>query len=485
MLMIALSKELHRYADKSAHLAYFFCQSTEPTLNNATAVLRGLLWKLLHESHALCHRFYLKFRDVGKQFFEGPNAFSNLSLTLSELLSDPALLTVYLLVDALDECDVEQQKILDFIAKETTKASSKAKWLVSSRNHREIGEVLQLANHRYTLSLELNAEHVAKAVKAFIEYKVKHLAKRKAYGASLQQLVKDCLTQKADSTFLWVALVCKELEKPKALPRKALATLETFPSGLQPLYSRMLDQLEAQDDEDRDLSRSIMRCVVLTYRPLRLEELSILAALPEDMANDEQYLIEQVGMCGSFIEIRETTQGNTRGKTCYFVHQSAKDYFVKGSGERIFTGTIEEEHGQIADRSLDAMSKTLRMDICSLRKPGASAADASLTQPLESISYACCYWVNHIAEMNEWTSVRNQENTVDMKDDGKVHKFLLRSLLHWMEALAIIQQLNTGILALQQLARMTKVSDTNIPSYCCMTNIESGAFEQGSQLFRP
>lgn len=56
------------------------------------------------------------------------------------------------------------------------------------------------------------------------------------------------LSDEAHGIFLWVALVCKELEViPK---RETKAALKTFPAGLGPLYNRILTQIHDKNNEE-------------------------------------------------------------------------------------------------------------------------------------------------------------------------------------------------------------------------------------------
>ena len=61
------------------------------------------------------------------------------------------------------------------------------------------------------LSLELNANSISEAVDAYIDHKVSELTQLKQNDGVLQRQVRDQLYQKANGTFLRVALVCKEL----------------------------------------------------------------------------------------------------------------------------------------------------------------------------------------------------------------------------------------------------------------------------------
>ena len=94
-----------------------------------------------------------------------------------------------ILIDALDECDSGpgRSQLLDLITKDAN-SSSKSKWLLSSRNNPDIKQVL--LSESQMLSLELNHEHISKAVNAFIKKKTSELQTRKGYNQSLADNVK-------------------------------------------------------------------------------------------------------------------------------------------------------------------------------------------------------------------------------------------------------------------------------------------------------
>jgi NACHT domain len=443
MMMIALIDEIQQRLDVipgSGVLSYFFCQNTIQELNNAVSIVRGLTYLLAKQNPALTCHLRKRYDETNRSPFEGFNALQGLWNMLLEILRDPSLPRVYLLVDALDECDSGSLEIFLKLLS-ASELSSKVKWVVTSRNETKIIE-----HHRshpaHETSLELNSSHVSKAVESFIDFKVRELAVRKTYDSGLQASVRDYLTNNADGTFLWVALVCKALEN--VLAGTAERTLKTFPAGLEPLYGRMMGQIERERDfAEIGLCKQILCTVTLACRPLCLNEIGIIAGLPEDVANDVQYLQGLVESCGSFLTLRE--------QIVYLVHQSAKDYFSTGKGSNIFPFGQIEAHDQLAHRSLRLMLATLKRDICGIRAPGtlATAIDSGRVQqrlPPE-VQYACIYWVQHL-----------QRSGTELYDDDQVHQFLREHLLHWLEALSWMGKTSEGILAILSLEAQIPVS---------------------------
>jgi hypothetical protein len=221
-------------------LSYFFCQATDDRIDNASAALRGLIYLLIDQQPLLISHVRKKYDHAGKALFEDPNAWVALSEIFTSILQDPSLTSIYLIIDALDECKANLDQLLDLISR-TASTSTRVKWIVSSRNEPNIEAQLRLDHTQTRLSLELNEEHVSRAIQLFIDFKVSTLRLIKDDN-ELQEIVRGQIYAKANGTFLWAALVLKELEPVESWD--VLDVLEDMPPELEPLYDRMLRQVE-------------------------------------------------------------------------------------------------------------------------------------------------------------------------------------------------------------------------------------------------
>lgn len=433
-----------RSATKQPLLAYFFCQSTRPELNNAVSVLRGLVYLLIVQKEELMRHVQKRYESVGRLLFEGPNAVYALREILSDMLNDPAVPPTCLLVDALDECTSGLSELLHIITDASLGRHGKVKWLVTSRNLPEVERYLQPDSLGVKVSLEVKASHVSRAVAAFVEYKVQHLAVVQKYDTSLQAEVQQQLRNKAEGTFLWVSLVCKELEGVPLYRTREV--LQALPPGLDPLYERMMAHIKAQDVRTAGYCKATLRSITLAFRPLQLGELAVAAGLPRDQFRDVQAVADLVSRCGSFLTVREGVVS--------FIHLSARDYFTIGNGQQVFSGRAAEEQGQLAECLLDAMDSMLQRDMCGLQKPGARVQEAKgqvQQSCLARIAYACEYWVEHLQASGRFCSSI-------LVDGDKVHGFFRKHLLHWLEAMSLLQKMPEAILALQKLEAILSVS---------------------------
>lgn len=193
---------------------------------------------------------------------------------------------------------------------------SNIKWLLTSRNELMIK---QLLTGSVDISLEGNSAHVDEAVMKFIDVKINQLTKVKIYHESLRAVVGDYLRQKTEGTFLWIALACSELSNRSVLSINAAETLSHLPSGITPLYTRIMDQVLTSGDEKSTIYiKPILQSMIVALRPLMLPELAVARGLPKQYHNNFHVLAEYVDQCGSLVIIRE--------RQAHFVHLSAKTY---------------------------------------------------------------------------------------------------------------------------------------------------------------
>ncbi|PKK50620.1 hypothetical protein CI102_4876 [Trichoderma harzianum] len=421
MLLCGIIDELQR---QNINPCYFFCQASDPRLNSATAVLRGLIYLLVDTNRQLLSHIQEKYDQAGATLFQDANSWVVLSQMFTELLKDPSLEGQVFMIDALDECQEDLERLLDLIVNRAI--GSRAKWIVSSRNWTGIEEKLGTISQNIRFSLELNEQSVSEAVNHYITHKTAQLKEAKRLDEETELVVRNYLTDNARGTFLWVALVCKELLKIAVRRRHVLKKMAEFPPDLGPLYERMMQQIRAS--EDSDLCERILRLVSVLYRPITLTELASL--LDVENKFDREDLEETVASCGSFLVVRDDF--------VRFVHQSAQDFLLKDS---IFVSGLGSQHYTVFLRSLDILSVTLRRDMYNLRHPGALIEEYTPNQAkdvLRHAKYSCVYWVDHLQAVN---GLEREKCMLSLRDNGIVHHFLKEKLLNWLEAFSLMKKM--------------------------------------------
>ena len=444
MLLIGIIRELERLNSipYSPNLSYFFCQGTNSMLNTPTAVLRCLIWLMLDQQPFLVSHIRKRYDTAGADLFKDNNAFYFLRDAFKSMLKDPRLERVFLIVDALDECidkDTTGLALLLDLISTTVATSPNIKWLVSSRNRPDIESRLKDGEDCVRLDLELNSECIRNAVDAYIDYKLSKLDSLKQYRNEVLLRITEELRRKADGTFLWVALVCKELESVENY--YALAVLYEMPSDLKDLYSRMMDQIEELKRDDPKYCKSVLSTITLAYRPLHLLELETFIGLPIDVP-----IFEIIKKCASFLTVRNDV--------VYLIHQSAKDYLTVDADSKILHDGRAKGHGMMVSCSLEAMSKILRRDIYGLRDLGHLIEQVSCPDPdpLTRIRYACLHWIDHLCETDH-----------SLCDNRSIDSFLKKYLLYWLEALSLMRNMSRGVSMIRKLENLLSASINKLP----------------------
>jgi hypothetical protein len=440
MLLCGIIDELIEMTSNNANVAFFFCEADQDHSNNATAVLRGLIYMLIKQQPPLISYLHETQGD-GKMRFEGVNAWVALSRILHKMLKDPNLKKTQLIVDALDECVTDLNLLLELIQKTATFPN--IKWIVSSRNWTNIEKSLNQTAQKIGLSLELNEQSVSAAVEAYIRYKVDSLARRNEWDSANKTAIQSYLSLNASSTFLWVALVCDNLKNSSGWAAEEV--VQTFPPELNPFYERMMSQIG--QSKYVQICRLILACSSLAYRSLTLDELISLIDLPDNIPTDPRAMKDIIAECGSFLALQ--------GRTISFVHQSAKDYLVEKAANVLFPSGRQDGHYAILLKSLKIMDKTLRRDIYRLKNPGISIDNVHTPDPdpLRNVKYSCIYWVRHLYDSGTSVDVKG-----DLEDEGKIRHFLKSKYLNWLEALSLLRHMTSGVSSMALLQGILQVS---------------------------
>jgi hypothetical protein len=450
MLLCGIINELEEAIVADAHcrnLAYFFCQATDSRINNAIAVLRGLIYHLARQQPRLTSHVR-KYTDAGKPLSDA-NAWVALSDIFEGMLGDPNLRPTCLVIDALDECIVDLPKLLNFIIR-VSPSKDRIKWLLSSRNEHVVEREMMSIDEKARLSLELkdNSDQVSHAVNLYIDYKLSTL--RSLQGRTLLRAqIQDSLRQKADGAFLWVALVVQELEGIEHWD--LLQVAEELPTGLYPLYDRMVRQVQRLSRRTLQFCQAILSTAVVTYRPLHLAEIGGLSGFPEEISGSTDDIRKIIAMCGSFLTVRDNQ--------IYLVHQSVKDYLCEQVSILLFPFGAAMAHYHILNRSLKLLSEKLQHDIYGLCTPGFLINQLRVPDPdpLATVRYSCVYWVDHLYDSLSSDNIKRPDV---FQDGGVIDNFLRKHYLHWLEALSLCKSTPQGIFSMAKLESILQVSST-------------------------
>lgn len=463
MMMATLVDEVSRKIETSADdsdrevSSFFFCQSTEPRQNNASSVLRGLLYHLLRHHPPLLVHFQRMLPESAGEVQSHDVDIYMLWEILKDISRDDQCRRIYLIIDALDECIVGLYSLLELITRKDVGLSRKVKWLLSSRNVSAVTEHLDGADAKVHTSLELNSHHVSVAVKDYITNSLRKIAQIKfydTYDKELEADLRNILIAKAGGTFLWAALVCKALRNSRA--SKARSMVNEYPKGLDQLYDRMMAIVSRNEDgNEAEICMRLLRVVALACRPLHRDEIKHFIDEPDAWSSEELYVTEIISLCGSFLTIRKDI--------IYFVHQSAKDYLITRNRSGFELSDTLYQHAHMTNRCLNILLSSLKENICGLLIPGTLSADIPPTKVEESvpahIAYACTYWIEHLQKVG-WLHWMQPELDLPTQID----RFFKVKFLNWLEVLSLTKTLPIGIESMQLLVALLQSPSNDLNS---------------------
>ncbi|KAK6512494.1 hypothetical protein TWF481_001378 [Arthrobotrys musiformis] len=433
-------------------------------LNNIEGVIKGLILRLVDQHVYLKENLRKRWDMENERFYDTLSTWRQLWDVFLEILERCESQRVYIIIDALDECqDGEIEDLLISLIR-TGLSNPKIKWFLTSRPL-SAERLLEPGPDQSLLSLDSSLDSVSRAVKAYITSKTKELDRRHSYGETLRLALEAQLIAGAEDTYLWVNLVCKRLE---TVPKdETLSTIQEFPAGLDKFYERILSQLTNGDPNVARDCVKILRVVMLAYRPLKVAEIESVARV----ANPH----ELVDRCASLLKVQ--------GGTIEFVHKSAQDYVSKA--EQLGSGSYDgHSHGEIALNCLSWLTEKLKPNLADLPQPsftwttlGEAGNETNFTSNprrvkadtvafglrdkvkenllVTSLNYAASFWAKRLEAAQLTTEIENS-----LTEHGLLDTFLKTKFLEWLECLSLLNELSHATDALNSLSK-SKILENN------------------------
>lgn len=445
------------------YLSYFFCLSTDPNLRSPISVLRSLIRMLAEANPKSLQRIIELYEPNTRSISRSALEWYSLRELFKSILSDLYPARVYLMIDAVDECESDLPKLFRLILNKDRRFNH-VKWIISSRDVPTISKEIRPYETLVT-TLELSTSLMSSAVYTFIHHKVRRLAERNYYDPKLHEDVRKYLSDHAEDTFLWATLACQEIDDLLSID-EPLKKLKDIPNGLKSLYNRMLKQIGMYSTNVKKSCQKILSTLSLAFRPLNLQELITMAVLPEQYYQNFNFMRYLIDHCGSFLTVRNDI--------VQFIHLSAKDYIVNyPNGQPDVSNTFSIypsgkmlEHRRIFTTSLQTMSRYLRRDMLNLKNPGILIDDISRVKSdaLQRTKYPCEYWAYHLSQIDS-----TEHHQLGFYDGGAVFDFLKAHFLHWLEVLSIIGKIHNAVISVSRLLSLTK-NVRNLPGLVSFQN---------------
>ena len=279
-------------AQPETGLAYFYFDINDKGKQTSRSLISSLVLNLTAKSNS-----YLSMDRLYNRHDSGlslPTKDELLTL-LMELLQGFG--QTYVVIDALDECDDDYQKLFDTVIKVIHK------WqlphfhlLVTSRREQDI--IINMEELVPT-ELHLSAELIGSDIISYINSAVENDGRLKRWSHELQQDIKSALISGASGMYVYPCLlvikkelkylnrfcwVACQIEELKQCPNQKvlMETLKSLQKDLETTYDQILQRI---DEKQIPFAKAILQWLILGMRPLGFEELAIVVTFDASSGN--------------------------------------------------------------------------------------------------------------------------------------------------------------------------------------------------------
>ena len=380
---------------------------------------------------------------------------------LSKLDGNSCLTPFVLVVDALDECDDDDniRIILHLLAEARSLERVRLRIFLTSRPEIPIryGFSRMPAEHQDFVLHNISPSTVDHDIYIFLESNLRLVGQERSLDAGWpgEEAIRR-LVQIASGLFIWAATACRFIREGKRFAAKRLDAIlkdggsaATAPAKhLNEIYTTVLQHSVSPEyaDEEKEeayhMLRQILGSIVIIFSPLSLYSLSRLLRVTKE------------NVCQTLDDLHsilDVPKDPTRPLRLH--HPSFRDFLLDSDRCKDPNFWVDEKqaHQTLADSCLRLMSTCLKQDICGLDAPALLTADINSDRVEQclppEVQYACLYWIEHL-----------QKGCAQLHDNNQVHRFLQTHFLHWLEALGWMQRMSEGIRAISSLESMALVS---------------------------
>lgn len=212
---------------------YFFCKGTSESKMKPFQVLRTLISQLLSRDDSLFPWFETLYQQSGQK---EADSFASLQHSFHLALRNTAKPIIYIVVDALDECQ-DNELLIPFLMETSKKSNRAVKLLLTSRDDPELLDYFQ----EPISQLIISPQDVLGPVSQYIRERIAR-SKRISQSGMVNQIHQD-VTNAADGLWLFAKLMMDEIERLPS-PGSIIRQLQHLPTGVSRLYEQIFETME-------------------------------------------------------------------------------------------------------------------------------------------------------------------------------------------------------------------------------------------------
>ncbi|KAJ7578078.1 hypothetical protein C8J56DRAFT_1111897, partial [Mycena floridula] len=294
-------------------VVYLYCDYAQRTNQTTTELLGSILKQLVHNQ-----------RTISKQLISLHEASRNTRPSLSDLqraleAQVAVYSSVYIVVDALDECsDIDATRETFMDALQSLPAT--VHLLVTSR---DIFSIAQQFLGKPRIEVRARDQDLRTYIKGRLVSESR-IARLLRGDAELHEEIISQVISKAAGMFLLAQLHVDSLASKHS--RKALrASLQTLPKEINNSYDETMRRIKAQGEDDCTLAYQVFMWLTYVQRPLKMRELQYALAISPEMTEMEEDAIVDVelltAVCAGLVIVEEVST------VVRLVHYTTQQYF--------------------------------------------------------------------------------------------------------------------------------------------------------------
>ncbi|KAL8868393.1 MAG: hypothetical protein Q9174_005022, partial [Haloplaca sp. 1 TL-2023] len=371
-------------------------------------------------------------------------------------------LTVNIILDALDECssDDDIRIILQLLVEVKDLQNIDLGVFVTSRPEVIIRlgfEAMPEITHQRLDLRDIPRSVVQHDILTLLESEFECIRRQHRVRDWPTQQDQQILVQRSDCLFIYAKTVCRYVGDLNWNPEERLievlqgnSTGMQATAGLDAMYTQVLKKALVHGKHEVEIHalcdrfKHVVGTIVTVFDELGVSAISRLLSM---RIGQLEAVFRNLH---SILDVPADQESPIR-----LLHPSFHDFLIDGNRCRDERLCVNETsmHESLVGVCLDTMSATLKRNSCHLQTPGSSIQDLDqgvfdVNLP-KHVRYACLYWVDHLALTCTDFRARHM-----LCDKGKVHLFLQRDLLHWLEAMSLMRRMSQAVLMITRLAKI-------------------------------
>jgi len=436
--------------------ASFFCSRDFADRNNLQAIFPTLAFQLAYQ--------YQLFRDEMLQTLKACPDVTQESLCsqMEKLIVGPLKATnisTLIIIDALDECKDNEpaSAILSILSRYVNKIPT-VKFFITGRPEPRIRTGFRLKPLLpITEVLKLHGvkpETVNNDIKLFFQTQLTEHVKGRSDCSFTEDWPSpseiDILCEKAAGFFIYASTAVKFITSNYHTPTEQLNMITSSPqstsyewsSGVDILYTQVLGQavndVGVVKEKLYSHFRTVVGAVVLVFNPLSVKALSDLLKVSG--------ISTALRSLHSFLLVPAN-----KDAAVHIFHKSFPDFLMDSRRCRDSQFFIDPSihHREILLSCLNLMKERLKRNICKLDNYAILSEVKDLSDHQkdhigDALEYACCFWTKHLLGIpGSGPGVGEVQEAID--------EFFPTCLLFWIEALILLEKLEIGVYALNDI----------------------------------